>query len=230
LLPALALLNPLTASAFARAVRARPAPPPPPPAGPFVVTGDATLAGNLVLRFLNGFAPSLGDGFPVIDVQGTKTGDFANVVVQGLVPGSFGFDPTVQDGLLTLTSTTDAVALPAVSLRGKPKLKEKKKSGLKLTVARQGDTSAALVVSYRVGGTATNGVDYDLLPGTLEIPARKKSAKLKLKPRRDGTVEAPETVEIELLPGDGYSIGAFSSVTVQLTSADRLKPAKSRRP
>jgi hypothetical protein len=227
-LPPLALLNPLSASAFARAVRARPPPPPPPPAGPFVVTGDATLAGNLVLRFLNGFAPSAGNGFPVLEVGGTLTGDFSEVVVQGLVPGSFGFDPAVQNGLLTLTSTTDAVALPAVQLTGKSKLKEKKK-GLKLSLSREGDTSAPLLVSYRVGGTATNGVDYELLPGTFEIPARKKSGKLVVKPRRDGTVEAPETIEIELLPGEGYSVGLFSKLTVQLTSADRLKPAKEQK-
>ena len=227
-LPPLALLSPLSASAFARAVRARPTPPPPPPAGPFVVTGDATLGGNLVLRFLNGFAPRQGDAFPILDVGGSVTGDFADVVVQGLVPGTFGFDPSVQNGLRTLTSTTDAVALPAVQLTGKSKLKEKKK-GLKLSVSREGDTSAPLVVSYRVGGTATNGVDYELLPGTLEIPARKNAAKLLVKPRRDGTVEAPETIEIELLPGEGYSVGLFSSVTVELTSADRLKAPKSRR-
>jgi hypothetical protein len=140
--------------------------------------------------------------------------------------GTFGFEPTVQDGLRTLTSTTDAVALPAVQLTGNSKLKEKR---LKLSLSREGDLSAALPVSYRVGGIATNGVDYELLPGTFEISARKEVGKLLVKPRRHGTVEAPETIEIELLPGEGYSVGLFSKVTLELTSADKLKPPKKRK-
>src|SRR5262249_1036995 len=39
------------------------------------------------------------------------------------------------------------------------------------TVSRSGDTSAALTVSYTLGGAATNGVDYTTLSGTVTIPA-----------------------------------------------------------
>jgi T5SS/PEP-CTERM-associated repeat protein len=219
----LAQLSPLAAARFGRAVRARLLPPPPPPAGPFVVTGDATLGGTLVLQFLNGFAPAQGDAFPVLDLRGAANGDFANVVVRGLAPGSFDFDRSDQDGVVTFTSLTDAVALPAVSLIGKTKLKEKKKSRLKLKVQRTGDRTAPLRVSYRTGGTAKNGVDYDLLPGVIEIPAGKRSAKLVVKPRRDGALESPETIDIQLLPGADYAPSLASRVTIELRSVDRLK-------
>ncbi|HVH06505.1 MAG TPA: hypothetical protein VNE71_10955, partial [Myxococcota bacterium] len=228
-LPAVPFLDPLSASAFARAVRARPVPPAPPPAGPFVVSGDAALGGTLVLRFLNGFAPAAGAAFPILDASGIVSGGFANVVVQGLVPGSFDFSSATKGGVTSFLSLTDAEALPVVTLTGKTKLKEKKKGGLKLTVAREGDAGAALPVSYRVGGTARHGVDFETLSGTIEIPAGKRSAKLVIRPRADGAVESPETIEVSLLPGDGYSVGLFSTVQIELASADKLKPAKAKR-
>ena len=36
------------------------------------------------------------------------------------------------------------------------------------TVTRSGDTAEALTVAYTVNGTATNGVDYVELSGTVE--------------------------------------------------------------
>ena len=38
------------------------------------------------------------------------------------------------------------------------------------TVSRTGGTAASLAVNYTVGGTATNGVDYQMLSGTVTIP------------------------------------------------------------
>ena len=40
------------------------------------------------------------------------------------------------------------------------------------TVRRFGDASSSLTVNYSIGGTASNGVDYAELPGTVAIPAR----------------------------------------------------------
>jgi T5SS/PEP-CTERM-associated repeat protein len=218
-------LNPLAASRFLRSVRRKPAPPLPPP-GPFVVTGDAILDGTLLLQFLNGFAPQQGDAFELLDVSGVVSGAFASVVVRGLTVGAEGFASDIVGGKLTLTSLTDAVALPTVSLTGKTKLKEKKKAGMKLKLLREGDTSAPLLVSYTIRGTAENGIDYQLLPGTLEIPAGKKSAKLVVRPRTDGRIEGPETIEIELLPGADYTPSLFSKLEIVLTSADKLKEKK----
>lgn len=219
-------LNPLAASRLLRSARKKPAPPAPPPPGPFVVNGDATLAGTLVLQFLNGFAPQQGDAFELLDVSGAVSGAFASVVVRGLTVGAEAFAPDLVDGKFTLTSLTDAEALPNVSLTGKTKLKEKKKAGLKLKLLRDGDTSAPLLVSYAIRGTAENGIDYELLPGTLEIPAGKKSAKLVVKPRADGRIEGPETIEVELLPGADYAPSLFSKAEIVLTSADELKQKK----
>jgi hypothetical protein len=225
---AAAQLSPLAASAFARALRARPAPVPPPPfAGPLVVEGDATLAGRLVLQFYNGFAPRTGDRFEVLDVSGTVTGAFADVVVRGLAPGA-DLAEDFAGGKLTLTSLTDAAPLPSVSLKAKLRVKENKKA-FKVKLTRVGDTSQALAVRYFVRGTAGNGIDYEALPGVVEIPARKKSAKLVIRPFADGLVEGPETIELEVVPGEGYTPSLAARVAVELESLDGAKKKKPRR-
>jgi hypothetical protein len=211
-------LNPLAASSFARALRRRPAPPPPFP-GPFVVEGDATLDGTLVLQFLNGFAPRAGDAFDLLDVSGNLTGGFANVVVRGLAPG-FDFAEDTVGGQLTLTSLNDAEPLPTVSLKAKATLKEKKKRGLKVKVSRAGDTSQALAVRYVIRGTARNGIDYNLLPGVVEIPAKKKSAKLLIRPVAEGLEEGPETIELEVIAGETYAPSLAASVSIEIEDGD----------
>jgi hypothetical protein len=179
-----------------------------------------------VVRFENGFAPHAGDAFELVTAGGTLGGSFAGVGFRGLAPGAQ-FDTSSAGGKLTILATSDAVALPTVGVASKSKLKERKRAGLKVAFARDGgDFSAPLLVSYAVGGTATNGVDYELLPGTIEIPAGKRKAKLAIRPRRDGRVEVPETIEISVLAGDDYTPSLSSSVTIELKSADKSKPPK----
>jgi hypothetical protein len=180
------------------------------------VNGDATLGGTLVLQFLNGFAPAQGDAFELLDVSGNVTGSFAEVAVRGLAPGAE-FAPDFVDGKLTLTSLTDAESLPVVSVKAKPSLREgKPKKGLKVKVSRQGDTSQALAVRYVLRGTARNGFDYEELPGVIEIPARKKSARLALRAFPDGVTEGIEAVSLEILPGEGYTTSLVAKVDVAL--------------
>lgn len=227
--PGVPQLSPLAASAFPRTVRKKKPPPPPPPDGLLEFEGDGEVAGNLVVQFRNGFAPRQGDAIELVKAGGTLGGSFANVEIRGLAPGAQ-FDTSAAGGTLTAVALNDTVALPTVSIVAKPALKEKKKAGLKVKVARDGDVSAPLLVSYAIGGTATNGVDYGLLPGTIEIPARKRTAKIAIRPRRDALVENPETIELALLPGPDYTPGLFSEVTIELTSADRVpEPKKARR-
>lgn len=213
-------LNPLAAQ-LPRIVR-RGAAAPAALGGPLVVTGDATLGGTLVLQFRNGYAPAQGQPFAVLDVGGTVTGEFENIEVQGLAPGVL-FDVAPSEGGYTAVATNTPEPLPPLSIKAKKKLKEKKKAGAKLKIRRTGDRSQPLLVHYRMGGEARNGVDYQLLEGTLEIPAGKKSAVLRIVPIADGFAEPPETIVLELLSGDGYSLPLQSQVAIELIDA---KPKK----
>lgn len=68
------------------------------------------------------------------------------------------------------------------------------------TVCRAGDTNSDLAVVYGIGGTATNGVDYDVLPGVVSIPAGARRANILIVPKEDQHPDPVKTVILRLLP------------------------------
>ncbi|HLZ53113.1 MAG TPA: Ig-like domain-containing protein [Verrucomicrobiae bacterium] len=68
------------------------------------------------------------------------------------------------------------------------------------TVHRHGATNHDLTVSYAIGGTATNGIDYVALPGSVTIPAGERSALIVVVPVDDGSPDLSSTVVFKLLP------------------------------
>jgi hypothetical protein len=69
-----------------------------------------------------------------------------------------------------------------------------------------GDLTRALRVSYRIGGTATNGVDYQPLPGEVVLDANETSAAIQLHPIDDNLVEGTEFVLLALVQPDSVSV------------------------
>ncbi|MBI3769803.1 MAG: hypothetical protein HY271_15130 [Deltaproteobacteria bacterium] len=171
---------------------------------------------------MNGFAPHQGDALPIFEVQGQLSGNFADVKIVGLAPGA-SFDVDMQTGMAT--SLADAVALPVVTIKAPAKLKESAKKGAKVKFTHTGPTTDPLTVHYRPGGTAEAGIDYAPLSGTLVIPAKKKAATLVIIPFADGLPEPPETIELEVLPGDDYAPSLSPTVAMTLLSTEK-KPRK----
>jgi hypothetical protein len=68
------------------------------------------------------------------------------------------------------------------------------------TVQRTGDTSQALLVNYRTSGTATNGVDYQRLSGTVTIPAGQSSATIGVMPVGNLAEGIDKNVTVTLVP------------------------------
>jgi Bacterial Ig domain/Calx-beta domain len=81
------------------------------------------------------------------------------------------------------------------------------------TVRRFGDTNYDLTVPYDIGGTASNGVDYVALPGSVTIPAGERRALITIVPIDDGPPDVNKTVILTLLPDmqmnplPGYVLG-----------------------
>ncbi len=94
------------------------------------------------------------------------------------------------------------------------------------TVCRRGATSADLAIPYTIGGTATNGVDYANLPGTLTIPAGASSALIAVVPVDNGPAPA-KTVVLTLTPSTtvppAYLVG-IPSRAAALILADWPRP------
>ena len=84
-----------------------------------------------------------------------------------------------------------------------------------LTFTRTGATTDVLRVFYYVSGTASQGVDYQPLPGYIDIPAGQFSAKLPIIPINDGVSEPTETVIITLSAGN-YQVGSSHTGTVYI--------------
>ncbi len=68
------------------------------------------------------------------------------------------------------------------------------------TVFRYGATNDDLNVNYALGGTASNGVDYVALPGSVTVPAGDRRALINIVPLDDGPPDVNKTVVLTLAP------------------------------
>ena len=69
------------------------------------------------------------------------------------------------------------------------------------TVRRDDDgTNEGIVVFYEISGTASNGVDYQLLSGHVALPAGVSSAEIVVAPIDDLIAEGTESVVVTLIP------------------------------
>ena len=95
------------------------------------------------------------------------------------------------------------------------------------TVTRSGDpvafdTTQALTVTYTLSGTATNGVDYQALSGTVIIPAGASSTAIVVVPIDDTLVEGTETVTATVQSTAHYVAGVPNSATIDIRDNDVL--------
>jgi hypothetical protein len=112
-----------------------------------------------------------------------------------------------DDGPVTVTiAATTQAAEPATN-------------GL-FTVTRSGGGAAqlqqALTVNFTVGGTATNGTDYQTIGTSVVIPAGATSATIPVTVIDDSLLEGTESVVITISASANYTVGATGSATVNI--------------
>ncbi len=102
-------------------------------------------------------------------------------------------------------------------------------------VRREGSTNDSLTVFYTVAGTATNGVDYKLLSGTVMIAAGQRFAPIVILPVDDALPERIETVVLGLVePPYGsplpspYVIGKPARAAAIIVDNDQPRPGTGR--
>jgi len=96
-------------------------------------------------------------------------------------------------------------------------------------VYRNGSTSNSLTVFYRMSGTASNGIDYVTLPGTVTIPAGTNFAPIILQPIDDNLLEGTETAILTAIPSPlgaptTYTVGSPASVTISILDDESNQP------
>ena len=97
------------------------------------------------------------------------------------------------------------------------------------TVHRWGETNDSVDVTYAIGGTASNGVDYMALPGTVTIAAGERSAQITVVPTGVTNSRAISTVILSLtrdtnVPPD-YVVGIPPKAEAIILNGDRPWPA-----
>lgn len=113
----------------------------------------------------------------------------------------------------TITIADNDRVLPSVSVVASDAVAAETRSGLtanrgQFTISRTGATTAALTLAYAVSGSATNGVDYTRLSGTVTIPVGRSSVTLSVSPVDDSLLEGTETVVVTLNAGAAFSVDA----------------------
>jgi hypothetical protein len=115
-----------------------------------------------------------------------------------------------DDDLLTVTITPTGAGAAEPAEPGR------------FTVLREGDLSANLQVNYTISGVATEGVDYEFLPGLVTIPTGAASASITLVARDDLLVEGDESVSLTLVTNTAYNVG--TPATAMLFIRDNERP------
>lgn len=95
------------------------------------------------------------------------------------------------------------------------------------TVHRFGATNDPVTVNYSIGGTASNGVDYVTLPGSVSIPAGERSAEITVVPIDDGPPDVTSTVILKLTPDTNYVIGFPPKAAAIILDSDHPRPTTS---
>ena len=130
-------------------------------------------------------------------------------------------------------STDTSNSIPVVTLRATdPEASEPGTNVGRFQINRLGPTNLALSVFLRLGGPASNGVDYVAIPSWVSVPAGVREVPIHIRPIDDNLAEGVEVVEASLMypptmPPINYLIGSPSNAVVFLYDND---PAPTNRP
>ena len=85
------------------------------------------------------------------------------------------------------------------------------------TITRNGSTANATTISFTLGGTAVNGVDYDSVPTSVTIPAGASSATVAITPKTSANLVGEKTVTLTLSGGNTtLAAGPSGAATVKI--------------
>ncbi len=145
----------------------------------------------------------------------------------GVAAGSYSLTARATDNVgdgtasAAVSVTVSAAALPTVTIAANDaSASEAGPDQGQLTITRTGSTASPLTVTIAIGGTATNGTDYNSLSTTATIPGGQASSTVTIAPIDDAAVEGSETVTVTVAAGGVYTVGSPSNGTVTIADND----------
>lgn len=137
------------------------------------------------------------------DVNGDGKADF--------IVSQWGYDNDTQEDAGRAFVYCGAPELPVVIIKARDPIAsepDRVADPATFVVRRTGPTDSDLIVSYSIGGTARNGVDYRRLTGSVTIRASESSARIVVQPLSDKAREPLETVRLRLQDDESsYVVG-----------------------
>ena len=133
------------------------------------------------------------------------------------------YQPALSPGRYALEVTSDLAGVayglswysqPTVTVAATATAAEQGLAAGTFTITRAGDLTAPLLVAYTMSGSATAGVDYAALAGSVTIPALAASATVAITPLADSIAEGAETATLTLTADMAYSVGGSATVTI----------------
>ena len=147
---------------------------------------------------------------------------FAVSIPAGTPPGDYFGTVTILGGSNIfaegpLTTLTFQVSSPAVGIVATT-ADAYKFGGIPgaFTITRVGATNVTMSVTFTIGGTAGNGVDYGLIANSITIPAGSASTPIIISPIDDGVVVGDLTAVLTLSNSTVYAPGTPTSATVTI--------------
>jgi hypothetical protein len=186
-------------------------------------SGAVNLGGaNLVGTLGNGFNPTDGTPFTILQTTGTITGQFAQGAAVSI--GGKNFHITYNSSSVVLTAFTPNVSTVQFSAAaynaGEGAL------SATITVTRSGDTSGASTVDFATGDIgAEQRTDYTIGAGTVTFAAGETNKTFEVLLVDDVYVESNETLNLTLSnPTGGSVLGNPSVATLTITENDSSSP------
>jgi hypothetical protein len=142
----------------------------------------------------------------------TFTADVAGDYVAQLIVND-GFGPSAPDTVLVRVVNE---ALPEVSITATDGSASESGDTGAFTVSRTGPTTNALTVDYAIGGSASNGTDYQAIAASLIIPAGASNATITITPIPDALSEGDEDVTLTIAGSVNYQIGSSGAAAVTI--------------
>jgi hypothetical protein len=208
--------------------------------GEFTVTRTGDLIGDLVVSYdasagtaTAGDYVALSGSVTIPDGQSTATITVTPIDDSDIDPGETviltvtggaGYTVGSPDSD-TVTIADDEIGPPEVTIVATdPNAAEAALDPGVFTVTRTGATSGDLVVNYTLGGTATEGSDFDTLPGSVTISIGQSIAFITITPKEDALDDPDETVIVTLSAAAAYTVGSPSNDTVTIADNDGGDP------
>lgn len=160
----------------------------------------------------------------VVPIDDTEASEYTESVLINLTNGDYNVDVNTRQGEVSIEDnesevyvySSDRLALESGFNTGE------------FQISRYNTSNQDVTVNFRVRGRAIRGVDYVLTDAndnpitgnTITIPAGEFSTPIKVHAIADGVLEADESMRLEILAGDGYSLTYPMSDRVRIVDLD----------